>query len=85
MRRYKMNRPEPVLVTAGQVQPGWQLFIDERWVNVGVVIETEASDGVRHITFVFEEDARLPAVKLRKDAAVKARPPDLPTAMPPVA
>ncbi len=70
-----MNLPEPSLVIAGHVEPGWQLFVNEQWVDVGVVAETETPDGTRYITFLFEEKSKLPAVKLRKDAAVTARPP----------
>lgn len=70
-----MNLPEPSVVTASQVEPGWQLFINEQWVDVGVVVETETPDGTRYITFLFEKEANLPAVKLRKDAVVTARPP----------
>ena len=70
---------------AGQIEPGWHLFINEQWVAVGVVIETETPDGTHHITFVFEEDTKLPAMKLRKEALVTARPPTLPPTVEPVA
>ena len=69
---------------AGQVEPGWHLFINEQWVDVGVVIETEIPDGTRFITFVFDEETKLPAMKLRKEALVTARPPDLPPTGPPL-
>lgn len=70
---------------ADQIEPGWRLLINKQWVNVGVVIETETPDGARFITFVFDEDTKLPAMKLRKEALVTARPPDLPPTGPPLA
>ena len=43
-------------VTAGQVEPGWQLFIkNERWVDVGVVIETETPEGTHNVLIVFDD------------------------------
>jgi len=70
---------------ASQIEPGWHLLINEQWVAVGIVIETETPDGTHFITFVFDEDTKLPAVKLRKEAMVTAQPPDLPPTSSPVA
>jgi len=69
----------PQQYPASQVEPGWQLLINEQWVDVGVVVETETPDGARYLTFVFDENAKLPAVKLRKTALILARPPHQPS------
>jgi len=62
---------------AGQIEPGWHIRINDQWLVVGVVIESETPDGARYITIVFE-DAKTPAIKLRQTAVVVARPPQPP-------
>lgn len=60
---------------AHQVLPGWQVYIakTKKWLSVGFVIETEATDGSGHILLGFEEE--LPAIWLDKVAMIPARPP----------
>lgn len=60
--------------SVSQVEPGWQILIDHQWLVVGIVVESETPDGVRYITFVFE-DSKVPAFKLRKTGVITARPP----------
>lgn len=67
-----MNPQEPY--PAGQVEPGWQILIDDQWLVVGVVVESETPAGTRYITIVFE-DSKLPPVRCRKTALITARPP----------
>jgi len=67
-----MNRQQSY--PAGQIEPGWHVFLDDQWQVVGVVIESETPDGTRYITIAFE-DPKLPAARLRKSAVVVARPP----------
>lgn len=69
-----MNPQRQESYDAGQIEPGWQIFIDDQWLDVGVVIETEAPGGTRYITVAFA-DEELPAVKLHKAAIIIARPP----------
>lgn len=70
-----MNPQEPY--NASQVEPGWQICIDKQWLVVRAVIETETSDGSRHI-WTFFEDQKRPAVRYLKTEEVPARPPDQP-------
>jgi hypothetical protein len=67
---------------AGRIEPGWQIFIDDQWLVVGIVIESETPDGTRYITVVFE-DSKRPSAKYRKTEVIVARPPDLPPAVEP--
>lgn len=60
---------------ASQVEPGWQICINDQWLVVGIVVETETLDGTRYITIVFE-DSKNPSVKLAATAMIPARPPD---------
>lgn len=59
---------------ASQIEPGWQILIDEQWLLVSIVVETETHKGTRYITFVFD-DPKIPAVKLGKTEIILARPP----------
>lgn len=67
---------------AGRIEPGWQVFIDNQWLVVGIVIESETPDGTRYITIVFEEQIH-PSVKYRKTEVIPARPPDPSSAVEP--
>jgi hypothetical protein len=59
---------------AGRIEPGWQIFINDQWLVVGIVIESETPDGTGYITIVFE-DSKHPSVKCRKTEVIVARPP----------
>lgn len=60
---------------AGQIEPGWQILLDDQWLVADIVIETETADGARFITILFE-DTKRPAVRFAKTATVTARPPE---------
>ena len=69
---------------ASSIKPYWQLFIDDQWLVVDMVIDSETPDGTRYITIAFRDSKNLP-IKLRRTEMipVPARPPDLPPAVEP--
>ena len=58
---------------AGDIEPFWHVRIDDEWVFVDGVVETEAPDGGRRIRFLFTDR---PATVVAKDDLVMSRPPD---------
>jgi hypothetical protein len=58
---------------AGAIEPFWYVRIDDEWVFVDGVVETEARDGGRRIRFLFIDR---PAMVVAKDDLVMSRPPD---------
>lgn len=58
---------------AGAIEPWWYVLIDDEWVFVDGVVETEAPGGGRRIQFLFTDR---PATVVAKDDLVMSRPPD---------
>lgn len=58
---------------AGDIDPCWHVLIDDEWVYVDGVVETEAPDGGRRIRFLFTDR---PATVVAKAELVMSRPPD---------
>lgn len=67
-----MNQQESY--PASQIEPGWQVLVEDQWVVAGMVIESETPGGTHYITIVCE-DTQQPAVKLLKTQQICARPP----------
>ena len=59
--------------SAGSIEPHWQVLVDDQWVTVDTVVETERPDGVRliHLYFV----GHRPAVAVKSDL-VRSRLPE---------
>jgi hypothetical protein len=58
---------------AGAIEPFWHVRIDDEWVFVDGVVETEVPDGGQRIRFLFIDR---PATAVSKDDLVMSKPPD---------
>lgn len=58
---------------ASCVEPHWHVKVDDDWVWVGMVVETETPDGGGRLRFVFDDGTY---VEADKGNLVMSRPPD---------